>query len=193
MKRICVFAGSSSGVRPSYGEAARKVGAALTARNLGLVYGGGDVGLMGILADTILNAGGHVIGVIPAPLVEREVAHQGLSELRVVSSMHERKAQMAALADGFIALPGGLGTMEELFEIWTWAQLGIHRKPCGLLNVDGYYDPLLEFLARAVSQEFVEPKYRNMMVVEDSPEGLLDRFEAYRSPKVRKWATDSET
>lgn len=193
MKRICVFAGSSPGVRPAYSEAARKLGTALTSRQLGLVYGGGDIGLMGILADTVLANGGQVVGVIPRPLVRRELAHEGLSELRVVSSMHERKAEMAALAEAFIALPGGLGTLEELLEVWTWAQLGIHRKPCGLLNVDGYYDRLLEFLDHTVGEQFVEPKYRSMMVVEDSPEKLLDRFDSYQSPIVRRWVTDSET
>ena len=180
-------------MRPAYSEAARKLGTALTSRQLGLVYGGGDIGLMGILADTVLANGGQVVGVIPRPLVRRELAHEGLSELRVVSSMHERKAEMAALAEAFIALPGGLGTLEELLEVWTWAQLGIHRKPCGLLNVDGYYDRLLEFLDHTVGEQFVQPKYRSMMIVEDSPGKLLDRFESYQSPIVRKWVAEGET
>lgn len=193
MKRVCVFAGSSSGARSQYGDAARKLGAALLARNLGLVYGGGAVGLMGLLADTVLAGGGHVIGVIPRPLVDREVAHTGLSELRVVTSMHERKAQMAQLSDAFIALPGGLGTLEELFEIWTWAQLGIHRKPCGLLNAEGYYDHLLEFLDHAVAENFIEAKNRGMMTLASGGDVLLDQLKSYQDPEVPRWVEESET
>jgi uncharacterized protein (TIGR00730 family) len=193
MKRVCVFAGSSSGARSQYGDAARKLGAALLARNLGLVYGGGAVGLMGLLADTVLEGGGHVIGVIPRPLVDREVAHTGLSELRVVASMHERKAQMTQLSDAFIALPGGLGTLEELFEIWTWAQLGIHRKPCGLLNAEGYYDHLLKFLDHAVAENFIEAKNRGMMTLASGGDALLDQLESYQDPEVPRWVEESET
>jgi uncharacterized protein (TIGR00730 family) len=191
MKRVCVFAGSSSGARSQYGDAARSLGAALVSRDLGLVYGGGAVGLMGLLADTVLERGGHVIGVIPRPLVDREVAHSGLSELRIVASMHERKTQMAQLSDGFVALPGGLGTLEELFEIWTWAQLGIHRKPCGLLNVEGYYDRLLEFLNHAVAENFIDTKNRSMMTLAEGGDELLDRLEGYESLEVPKWVEES--
>ena len=193
MKRVCVFAGSSSGARSQYGDAARSLGAALVSRNLGLVYGGGAVGLMGLLADTVLERGGHVIGVIPRPLVDREVAHSGLSELRVVASMHERKTQMAQLSDAFIALPGGLGTLEELFEIWTWAQLGIHRKPCGLLNVEGYYDRLLEFLNHAVTEKFIDTKNRSMMTLAEGGDELLDRLESYEGLEVRRWVEENQT
>ena len=192
MKRVCVFAGSSLGARSQYGDAARSLGAALVSRNLGLIYGGGAVGLMGLLADTVLEGGGHVIGVIPRPLVDREVAHSGLSELRVVASMHERKTQMAQLSDGFIALPGGLGTLEELFEIWTWAQLGIHRKPCGLLNVEGYYDRLLEFLNHAVAENFIDTKNRSMMTLAEGGDELLDRLESYEGLEVPRWVEESQ-
>ena len=147
---------------------------------------------MGLLADTVLEGGGHVIGVIPRPLVDREVAHSGLSELRVVASMHERKTQMAQLSDGFIALPGGLGTLEELFEIWTWAQLGIHRKSCGLLNAEGYYDRLLEFLNHAVDEKFIESKNRSMMTVAEGGDDLLDRLESYEGLEVRRWVEESQ-
>jgi len=192
MKRVCVFAGSSPGARPEYTDAARALGKSLAVRGLGLVYGGGGTGLMGAVADGILAEGGRAIGVIPAPLVERELAHADLSELRVVSTMHERKAMMEDLSDGFIALPGGLGTLDELMEIWTWAQLGIHAKPCGLLNVCGYYDALLDFLDRVVAEEFVEPKHLRMAIVEGDIERLLDRLEAYEPPQVRKWVEESE-
>ncbi len=165
---------------------------ALVSRNLGLVYGGGAVGLMGLLADTVLERGGHVIGVIPRPLVDREVAHSGLSELRVVASMHERKTQMEQLSDAFIALPGGLGTLEELFEIWTWAQLGIHRKPCGLLNAEGYFDHLLEFLNHAVAEKFIETKNRNMMTLAEGGDELLDRLEGYEGLEVPRWVEESQ-
>ncbi len=192
IKRVCVFAGSSSGARTQYGDDALNLGAALLSRNLGLVYGGGGVGLMGLLADTVLEGGGQVIGVIPQPLVSREVAHTGLSELLVVDSMHERKAQMAHLSDAFIALPGGLGTLEELFEIWTWAQLGIHRKPCGLLNSEGYYDRLLEFLDHAVAESFIAPKIRSMLTLAEGSDALLDRLENYQDPDVPRWVEESQ-
>lgn len=176
--RICVFTGSRRGARAEYADAAKQLGALLVARGFGLVYGGGNVGLMTVIADTVLEFKGHVTGVIPDSLVSREVAHQGLTDLRVVQSMHERKALMAELSDGFIALPGGIGTMEEIFEVLSWAQLGIHYKPCGLLNVAGYYDPLIQFLDHAVDQDFIKPKHRALLMVESEPVKLLDRFEA---------------
>ena len=174
--RICVFCGSQMGASPRYREAARDFGTLLAGRGLGLVYGGGDVGLMGVLADAVLAAGGHAWGVIPRSLADREVAHAGLTELEIVTSMHERKARMADLADAFVALPGGLGTLDELFEIWTWAQLGIHAKPIGLLNVLGYFDPLLAFLDRTVEEGFVRPEHRATAAVDDDPARLLDRM-----------------
>jgi uncharacterized protein (TIGR00730 family) len=169
---VCVFCGSSPGARPEYSNAARRVGAALARHGLGLVYGGGRVGLMGVVADAALAAGGRVVGVLPEPLATRELAHTGLTELHVVPGMHERKALMAAKSAGFLALPGGLGTLEELFEIVTWAVLGLHRKPVGLLNVAGYYDPLLSLLGHAVSERFVRPEHLAMIVVSDRPEAL---------------------
>ncbi len=174
--RICVFTGSRHGLRPEYADAAKTLGRELAARNYGLVYGGGNVGLMTVIADTVLELNGHVTGVIPNSLVSKEVAHFGLSELRVVDSMHERKALMAELSDGFIAMPGGIGTMEEFFEVLSWAQLGLHEKPCGLLNVAGDYDPLIEFLDHAVEQDFIKPKHRALLIVESDPRRLLDRF-----------------
>jgi uncharacterized protein (TIGR00730 family) len=174
---ICVFTGSRSGASPAYAEAARRLGKALVERGYGLVYGGGKVGLMTVIADTVLEMQGHVIGVIPDRLVTKEVAHTGLTELRVVKSMHERKAVMAQLSDGFIAMPGGIGTLEELFEVLSWAQLGLHDKPCGLLNAAGYYQPLSDFLDHAVVQDFLKPKHRALLMVEDQPERLLDRIE----------------
>jgi uncharacterized protein (TIGR00730 family) len=159
----------------------------LASRGIGLVYGGSNVGLMAAIADEMLHELGDVIGVIPKSLVEREVANTSLGDLRIVASMHERKAMMAELADGFIALPGGVGTLEEFFETWTWAQLGMHRKPCGLLNVAGYFDPLLAFLDRTVEEKFVRLIHRQMVMVDDDPVALLDRFEAYDAPLVVKW------
>jgi uncharacterized protein (TIGR00730 family) len=176
-RKICVFTGSRHGASSAYADAAEQLARDLVERGFGLVYGGGNVGLMNIIADAVLELGGHVTGVIPNALMSREVAHRGLSELRVVNSMHERKALMAELSDGFIALPGGIGTMEEFFEVLSWAQLGIHNKPCGLLNVAGYYDPLIEFLDRAVAQDFIKPKHRALLFVESEPAILLDRFE----------------
>ncbi len=187
VRRICVFAGSNSGTRPVYAATARELGAALCARGYGLVYGGGRVGLMGALADSVLDNGGEVIGVIPHGLAVKEAAHEGLSDLRVVDSMHERKAMMAELSSAFVALPGGLGTLEELFEALTWAQLGIHGKPCGVLNVDGYFDGLLEFIAHAVEQGFVRETHGAMLVVGSETEGLLDAIERYVPPRVEKW------
>lgn len=187
IRRLAVFCGSNPGARPEYIEATRSFGRLLAERGIGIVYGGSSVGLMAALADTMLDELGDVIGVIPRMLVEREVANKALTDLRIVESMHERKALMAELADGFIALPGGIGTLEEFFEIWTWAQLGMHDKPCGLLNVAGYFDPLLEFLDRAVSEKFVREVHRKMVIVESDPKALLARFEAYEPPRVVKW------
>jgi uncharacterized protein (TIGR00730 family) len=187
MPRICVFTGSSDGRRPSYRSAAVGLGRALVARGYELVYGGARVGLMGAVADAVLEAGGHVIGVIPQALYAREVAHTGLPDLRVVSSMHERKALMADLSDGFVAMPGGWGTFEELFEVLTWGQLGLHAKPCGLLNVDGYFDPLLAFLRHAFDEQFVRTEYERLLLVSASPTDLLDQAAAFQPPQVRKW------
>ena len=185
MDRICVFCGSGSGLRPQYREAAADLGRALVERGLGLVYGGASVGVMGAVADGVLEAGGSAIGVLPYFFATKEVAHDSLDELIVVNSMHERKARMADLSDGFIALPGGWGTFEEIFEILTWAQLGLHEKPCGLLNVRGYYDDLYRFLEQAVEQCFVKEEFGPMIMMDDSPEGLLDRFSSYRAPHVK--------
>ncbi len=187
MNSLCVFCGSQAGASPTYAEAATAVGRALAGRGWTLVYGGGRVGLMGTLADAALAAGGKVIGVIPAALADRELAHEDLTGLEVVASMHERKARMSALADGFIALPGGIGTLEELFEVWTWSQLGIHPKPCGLLNVAGYYDPLLAFLDRMTGERFLSPGHRALAVVDEEIERLLDRLAAYQPPAVPRW------
>jgi uncharacterized protein (TIGR00730 family) len=162
---------------PAYADAAKQLARGLVERGFGLVYGGGNVGLMNVIADAALELGGHVTGVIPDSLVSKEVAHLGLSDLRVVQSMHERKALMAELSNGFIAMPGGIGTMEELFEVLSWAQLGLHEKPCGLLNVAGYYNPLVEFLDRAVTQDFLKSKHRALLLVESEPAILLDRFD----------------
>jgi len=193
MKRICVFSGSSPGARPEYREAAADLGSTLARSGLGLVYGGAKVGLMGALADAALAAGGHVVGVIPQVLVQKEVAHAGLTDLRVVSSMHERKGLMAELSDGFIALPGGMGTLEELAEVLTWAQLGMHRKPCGLLNVAGYYDGLAAFLDHAVGERFILPAHRNMLLVATTAKDLLESFASYRAPVVEKWIDRKQT
>jgi len=193
MPRICVFTGSSNGRRASYRAAATVLGQALVARGYELVYGGARVGLMGALADAVLAEGGHVIGVIPQALVDREVAHTGLQDLRVVSSMHERKALMSDLSDGFIAMPGGWGTFEELFEVLTWGQLGLHRKPCGLLNVDAYFDPLLAFLRHAFDEQFVRTEFERMLLVSDSPRALLDGFASFEPPTVVKWIDRAST
>ncbi len=187
MNRLCVYCGSNTGSRPEYAQGAKHLAKVLVDKNIGLVYGGASIGVMGVIADTVLEQGGEVIGVIPEVIVDKEVAHAGLSDLRIVGSMHERKTLMAELSDGFVALPGGLGTIEELFEIVTWAQLGIHRKPCGLLNICQYYDKLAEFINHAVSQRFVKEVTRSMLIVEDNPEKLIDRFESYRAPEVKKW------
>jgi uncharacterized protein (TIGR00730 family) len=194
MRRVCVFSGSSVGAREAYAEAARALGTALVGRGLGLVFGGGRVGLMGVLADAVLAAGGEVIGVIPRALATREIAYYGLDDLRVVDSMHERKALMAELADAFVALPGGIGTFEELFEILTWAQLGLHQKPVGLVNVDGYFEPLLLLFERAITERFVRPSHRALLVSADAADDLLDRLRAHVPPAAeRKWIDLDET
>ena len=186
-KRICVFAGSSPGRQPQYVEAAQQLGEELCARGYDLVYGGGRVGLMGTVADSVLGHGGQVIGVIPEALAEKEVAHRGLTDLRIVTSMHERKALMAELSTAFIALPGGLGTLEELFEVLTWVQLGIHTKPCGLVNVGGYFNGLLEFISHAVEERFLKPDHQSMILVDSDIKALLDAVEAFVPPTVEKW------
>jgi hypothetical protein len=192
MDRLCVYCGSRPGTDPAFVDAASSFGRRLAERDLGLVYGGGDVGLMGAVADGALDAGGEVFGVIPEALFEREVAHEGLTELHVVDSMHTRKRRMAALADGFVALPGGFGTLEELVEMLTWAQLGFHTDPCGLLNVSGYYDGLVSFFDAQVDAGFVEPEHRRLLTVTDDPTTLLDRFAAYESPVHERVVDDTE-
>ena len=193
MRQICVFCGSRSGVSYAYEEGARRLGWALAKAGITLVYGGGRVGLMGVLADTVLGSGGEVIGVIPKALVRREVAHAGLSDLRVVGSMHERKALMSELSEGFVMLPGGIGTLEEFFEVLSWAQLGVHSKPCGLLNVEDYYEPLLAFLDHAVVRGFLSEQHRSMVLVKTEPELLLKAFARYQAPEVAEWIDRTET
>lgn len=187
MNRICVYCGSSPGRDPAYVKAARHTADALLDRELGLVYGGASVGVMGALADRILEGGGQVIGVMPRALVDREVAHDGLEDLRIVDTMHQRKQTMAELSDAFLALPGGLGTLEETFEVLTWSQLGFHDKPCGLLNVGGYFDHLAAFLDHAVEQRFVRRLHRELVLIDDDPAALLGRFEGWMPPPVSKW------
>jgi uncharacterized protein (TIGR00730 family) len=182
MKRICVYCGSSVGSRPEYAEAAQALGGAMVKRGIGLIYGGGNIGIMSALARTLLDGGGKVIGVIPKDLVARGLALRDVTELRVVDTMHHRKALMADLADAFIALPGGLGTIEELLEIWTWAQLGLHSKPCGLLNTRGYFDHLIRFIDHAVEQQFIERANRDLLVVDTVPETLLNKLGSYKPP-----------
>jgi len=187
VQSICVFCGSNTGVGTAYAEAARRLAQAIAGRRLRLVYGGGSIGLMGVLGEAALAAGGHVTGVTPRRLLEKEVVHRGLTELRVVETMLERKALMAELSDAFIALPGGLGTLDELFEMLTWSQLGIHRKPCALLDVDDYYGKLAAFLDHAVAQRFITPQHRAMLIVERDPEAVLDRLASTPLPEVSKW------
>jgi uncharacterized protein (TIGR00730 family) len=187
MRRLCVYAGSNVGTRPEYAEAAAALARELAARGIGLVYGGGKVGLMGVLADTVLAHGGEAIGVIPQALVDREVGHAGLTELRVVGSMHERKAAMAELADGFVAAPGGIGTLEELIEVYTWSQLGIHAKPCAVLDAGGFYSSLLGMLDHMVAEGFLRPEHREVMLSDADPAQLLDRMTAWTPPAVHKW------
>ena len=193
MKRVCVFCGSNPGINPAYAAAARELGAALAERGIGLVYGGGKVGLMGAMADSALAAGGEVIGVIPEALFAKEVGHTGLTDLRVVPSMHDRKGMMGDLAHAFITLPGGVGTMEEFFGVLTWAQLGLHRKPCGLLNVDGYYDRLLGLFDSFISERFARPEHRDIVLAERDIAPLLDRMAAYEPPLLTRWIVEDET
>jgi uncharacterized protein (TIGR00730 family) len=192
MERICVYCGSNSGARDSYLAAAKAIGKCLTRHGIGLVYGGANVGLMGVLADTVLAGGGEVFGVIPEALIAREVAHPRLTELHVVGSMTERKTLMAELSDAFIALPGGFGTLDELSEMITWSQLGLHRKPCGLLNIEGFYDALLSFLDNAVAEGFIKREHRAIVLSEDDPDRLLTRLRDYAVPAVRKWIDRDE-
>jgi uncharacterized protein (TIGR00730 family) len=187
LSSVCVFCGSNGGAAPAYLETATAVGRSLAERGLRLVYGGGRVGMMGAIADGALEAGGDVVGVIPQQIYDLEIGHEGLADLRVVGSMHERKALMAELADAFVALPGGIGTFEELFEVYTWAQLGLHRKPLGLLDVAGYYAPLETMLDHAVEERFLRPETRAMLVRDDSLDGLLARFAAWQAPGAPKW------
>lgn len=193
IESICVYCGSSPGRSEAYIAAASRLAEVLVSRNIRLVYGGAGIGIMGALADKVLALGGQVVGVIPKALAHKEVIHGKLSELHITHSMHERKMLMAELADGFIALPGGIGTLEELFEIWTWAQLGFHGKPCGLLNVAGFYDPLLQFLDHVLAEQFVKAEHRRLLLVETDAERLLTRFGDYRAPITKKWLDRDET
>src|SRR6516162_3971400 len=192
-KRFCVFCGSSFGARESYSAAATSLARQLVANGITIVYGGSKLGLMGKLADTALAAGGEVIGVMPRALVEKEASHPGLSDLRIVGSMHERKAKMAELSDAFIALPGGYGTFEEFCEVLTWTQLGLHRKPCAILNVEGYYDPLLALFDRAVVEGFVHPSNRQLVLQGTEPNGLLNLLAAYKPPRTEKWINPDDS
>jgi uncharacterized protein (TIGR00730 family) len=187
LKVVCVFCGSREGARPAYAEAARSTGREIARRGLGLVYGGGRVGLMGAVANAALEEGGEVVGVITEALISKEIAHAGLTKLHVVGSMHERKMLMADLSDGFVTLPGGYGTLEEFFEVLSWAQLSIHEKPCGLLDVDGFWDPLSTLLDQAVTEGFVHPNHRSLVLMEGNPRVLLERMESYTPPETRKW------
>lgn len=193
MKSVCVYCGSNVGSLPSYRESARALGRLLAAEGLKLIYGGGQVGLMGTLADAVLSAAGEAVGIIPRALADRELAHQGLTELRIVGSMHERKMLMAELSDGFIAMPGGFGTFEEFCEILTWAQLGMHAKPCGLLNVEGYYDSLLSLFDRAVADGFVRQEHRDIVLTASQPSDLLAAMRQYHPPAAHKWIDLDET
>lgn len=192
MKSICVYCGSSSGTKQAYHDAAFRTGQMLAEEGIAVVYGGAKVGLMGTVADGALSAGGKVIGILPKALQEKELAHEGLSELHIVSSMHERKAMMADKSDGFIALPGGAGTLEEIFEVWTWGQLGYHRKPCGFLNIEGYYDQLISFLDHQQAEGFMKVEMRGILQNADTPEALLAKFRSYEAPSVPKWVKPEE-
>lgn len=193
MNAIAVFCGSSEGASSIYKEAAITLGQELAQRQITLIYGGANVGLMGAVADAVLEQGGRAIGVLPRFLQNREIAHKGLTELIMVDSMHERKAKMAELADGFMALPGGPGTLEEYFEIFTWGQLGLHQKPCGLLNVGGYFDPLVSMFDAMERNQFLQPKYRAMLMTDDTPEGMLRQFSTYTAPSVKTYLTEQRT
>src|ERR1022692_4680686 len=187
MRRICVFCGSSQGSRPEYRTAAEEMGRELVRRNVGLVYGGGNVGLMGVIADAVLKAGGEAVGVIPQHIMSREIGHKGLTKLHVVHSMHERKALMADLSDAFVAMPGGFGTLEEFCEVVTWTQLGLHAKPCGILNVRRYYSPLLAMFDHAVEERFLKPENRALVLARESPSELLRALDEWRPVRVEKW------
>ena len=193
MKSVCAFCGFSFGVDPAHEEGVRRLGRTLAEAGITLVYGGGNVGLMGTVADAALDAGGEVIGVIPKSLMQREIGHPGLTKLHVVGSMHERKAMMADLSDGFVALPGGTGTLEELFEVLTWAQLGEHQKPCGPLDVAGYYAPILAVFEHMVERGFLKGQHRKMLLVVEEPAALLERFVHYEPPQVAKWLHMDQT
>ena len=193
IKRVCVFCGSATGNRPAYQQAAIDIGAALARNNFELVYGGGHVGLMGVVANAVLMNGGRAIGVIPEHLAARELAHKELTELRVVASMHERKAMMEELSDAFIALPGGYGTFEEFCEMLTWGQLGLHRKPCGLLNVDGFYDAFIAMIENAVREGFVHPEHRQLVLDDSNPDALIQRLCEFKPPTITKWIDRDET
>lgn len=193
IRSVCVFCGSSHGFAPEYAATAKEMGQAIAARGWTLVYGGGNVGLMGVVADAALEAGGKVIGVIPEALLARELGHLGLTELRVVNTMHERKAMMADLSDAFIALPGGIGTFEEFFEVLTWAQLGIHRKPCGMLNTRSYYQPVVDLLENSVREGFLKADHQQMVLTSATVEDLLGRLESYQPPQTAKWISREET
>ena len=192
IKSICVYCGSSPGRQAIYADAADSLAESLVKRNLRLVYGGAGIGIMGRLADQVLQLGGEVVGVIPKALAHKEIAHANLTELHITQSMHERKMLMAELADSFIALPGGIGTLEELFEIWTWAQLGFHQKPCGLLNVDNYYDALIQFLDHMQTEQFVKAHHHAMLMVEIDADSLLERFSSYRAAAAKQWLGKGE-
>lgn len=192
-KNICVFCGSAAGNNPAFAEAARHLGGLIADRGMTLVYGGGNVGLMGTVADAALAKSGRVIGVIPHSLEQKEVAHRRLTELHVCRTMHDRKRMMAERADAFVALPGGYGTLEEIFEVITWAQLGIHHNPCALLNVAGFFDGLIQYLDHAVDMELLKPEYRRLLLVETDANRLLDAIQAYRPPKVMQWIEPDET
>ncbi len=193
MERICVYCASNEGVRPEYMESARNIGRQMAGRGLTVVYGGGRTGLMGALADAALQAGGEVIGVMPHALMEREAAHNGLTALHIVDSMHERKAMLADLSDAFVALPGGLGTLEELFETWTWAQLGVHCKPVALLNVLDYWQPLVQLMTNVEKEGFLRGTPHEWLVVESEPTALLDRLHSFTPPQVRRWLRLGDT
>ncbi|MEP3275263.1 MAG: TIGR00730 family Rossman fold protein [Stappiaceae bacterium] len=193
MKSVCVFCGSSIGTDPAFEKMARKLGRTIANDGLRLVYGGARVGLMGAVADAALENGGEVIGVLPEALSAKELAHTGLTELHIVGSMHERKAMMADLSDGFISLPGGIGTLEEIFEVWTWGQLGYHRKPCGFLNVNGFYDKLMDFLDWQVASGFLKQDLRDMVALKTDPKELLTAFENYEPIVVPKWINRTQT
>ncbi|MBG9588062.1 TIGR00730 family Rossman fold protein [Cytobacillus firmus] len=193
MKKLAVFCGSSNGASEIYIEGAKKLGKELAKRNITLVYGGASVGIMGAVADSVLNEGGYVIGVMPSFLDNREIAHKNLSELIIVDSMHERKAKMAEFADGFIALPGGPGTMEEFFEVFTWGQLGLHKKPCGLLNIDSYFDLIIKFFSQMNKQEFLQDKYLSMLMNDSEPASLIEQFQTYNPPSVKTYIKTTQT